>query len=103
VRGQLGREAFLALLATLGALVLVNVPELGSDAWPFAEGDVDPQGVLGPVVRAAGEHWDRGSGDRGGMACPDVADVGSRHARRRRALAPSRSGGAAPGRTAGCD
>jgi hypothetical protein len=60
VTDRLGREAFLALLATLGALVLVNVPELGSDAWPFPEGGVDPEGVLAPVVRAAGEHWDLG-------------------------------------------
>jgi hypothetical protein len=60
VTERLGREAVLALLATLGTLVLVNVPELGSDAWPFRDGDVDPRGALAPVVRAAGEHWDLG-------------------------------------------
>jgi hypothetical protein len=60
VTERLGREAVLALLATLGALVLVNVPELGSDPWPFREGGVEPRGLLEPVVRAAGERWDLG-------------------------------------------
>jgi len=42
------------------ALVAINLPELGSDPWSFRPGDVDPQGVLAPLVRAAGEEWDVG-------------------------------------------
>ncbi|MGH2997643.1 MAG: hypothetical protein ACRDM9_15100, partial [Gaiellaceae bacterium] len=49
-----------ALLGTLGALVAVLVPELGSGAWPFRPDDVEPSGVLGPLVRAADEEWDLG-------------------------------------------
>jgi hypothetical protein len=60
VTERLGRAAVLALLATLGGLVLLNVPELGSDAWPFRPRSVEPEGILGPLVRAAGEHWDHG-------------------------------------------
>jgi hypothetical protein len=48
------------LLATLGALVAVTMPELGSDAWPFAPPSVDPRGMLGPLVRAADREWDLG-------------------------------------------
>jgi hypothetical protein len=44
-------------LATLGALVLVAVPGLGSDPWPFVAA-IEPTGVLGPIVRAAGSEWD---------------------------------------------
>lgn len=46
------------LLATLGALVLVATPSLGSDPWPFVTGPVDPRGLLSPLVRAAGGEWD---------------------------------------------
>jgi hypothetical protein len=49
-----------ALLGVLLALVAVVLPELGSDPWPFRPGRVDPQGVLAPLVRAAGEEWDVG-------------------------------------------
>jgi hypothetical protein len=52
------REAW-AILATLGALVAVGVPELGSDPWPF-HAPVRPRGLFGPLVRAAGRHWDHG-------------------------------------------
>ena len=48
------------LLVVLLALVAVALPELGSDPWPFRPGSVDPQGILGPLVRAAGEEWDVG-------------------------------------------
>jgi hypothetical protein len=41
-------------------LVAINLPELGSDPWPFRPGSVDPQGLLAPLVRAAGEEWDVG-------------------------------------------
>lgn len=47
-----------ALLATLGTLVLLNVPQLGSDPWPFEPGAVEPRGVLAPLVRAADGEWD---------------------------------------------
>ena len=49
-----------ALLGTLFALVAINLPELGSDPWPFRSFEVEPQGVLAPLVRAAGEEWDVG-------------------------------------------
>src|SRR6266571_3977682 len=44
----------------LGALVALNVPELGSQAWPFHPGAVHPHGILGPLVRAAHRRWDVG-------------------------------------------
>jgi hypothetical protein len=49
-----------ALLATLGLLVGITVPDLGSSAWPFAPPSVDPRGILGPLVRAADREWDLG-------------------------------------------
>ncbi len=48
------------VLATLGLLVAVGVPELGSDPWPFRPSSVEPHGVFGPLVRGAGRHWDLG-------------------------------------------
>src|SRR5690606_34290963 len=58
--GRLSAVGFWGLLAVLLALIAINLPELGSDPWPFVPGAVDPQGVLGPLVRAAGEEWDVG-------------------------------------------
>jgi hypothetical protein len=55
----IGRPGAWAILATLGALVAIVVPELGSDPWPF-HAAVHPHGILGPVVRAAGRKWDHG-------------------------------------------
>ncbi len=52
-------EAWL-LLGTIGALVVVNVPVLGADAWPFRPGPVHASGVFAPFVRAAHEHFDLG-------------------------------------------
>ena len=49
-----------AVLAALGLLVAVVVPELGSDPWPFRPPSVRPHGLLGHVVRAADRHWDLG-------------------------------------------
>jgi Glycosyltransferase family 87 len=49
-----------AVLAVLGLLIAIVVPELGSDPWPFHPPSVDPHGVLGPLVRAADRHWDLG-------------------------------------------
>jgi hypothetical protein len=48
------------VLGVLGILVAVTVPELGSDAWPFRDMKADPEGVLGPLVRAADGEWDLG-------------------------------------------
>jgi hypothetical protein len=48
------------LVGVLFALVAITLPELGSDPWHFRPGDVDPQGPLAPLVRAAGEEWDLG-------------------------------------------
>jgi hypothetical protein len=48
------------LLATLGVLVGIAVPVLGSGAWPFDPPSVDPRGVLGPLVRVADREWDLG-------------------------------------------
>jgi hypothetical protein len=57
---RLDRAGAWALLGTLGALVAINLPVLGSDAWPFHPASVDPRGVLAPLVRAAGRKWDLG-------------------------------------------
>ena len=48
------------LIGVLFGLVAIALPELGSNPWPFRPGDVDPQGPLAPLVRAAGEEWDVG-------------------------------------------
>jgi Glycosyltransferase family 87 len=47
------------ILVGLGALVAIDVPELGSDPWPFHT-TVVPRGVLAAFVRTAGRHWDLG-------------------------------------------
>jgi len=54
-----GREAG-AVLGVLGILVAITVPELGSDAWPFAppSGTVQAQGPFELLVRAADRHFD---------------------------------------------
>jgi hypothetical protein len=49
-----------ALLGALLLLLAVNLPELGSNPWPFRPGPVEPEGPLAPLVRAAGEEWDVG-------------------------------------------
>jgi hypothetical protein len=49
-----------ALVGVLVVLVAITLPELGSDPWPFRPGEVDAQGPLAPLVRAAGEEWDLG-------------------------------------------
>jgi Glycosyltransferase family 87 len=60
VSGRLSATGAWGLIGVLLALVAVNLPELGSDPWPFRPGDVEPTGILGPLVRAAGEEWDLG-------------------------------------------
>jgi hypothetical protein len=57
---RLERREVLALLATLAVLVVVAVPELGSDPWDFRPGEVDPRGPLAWLVRVAGSEWDLG-------------------------------------------
>ncbi|MDX6514296.1 MAG: hypothetical protein QOE36_3800, partial [Gaiellaceae bacterium] len=57
---QVDRHGIWILLAVLGALVAVDVPQLGSDPWPFRPPAVHPHGLLGPIVRAAHERWDLG-------------------------------------------
>jgi hypothetical protein len=58
--GRLSETGAWGLLGVLLALTAINLPELGSDPWPFRPGAVDPTGVLAPLVRAAGEEWDVG-------------------------------------------
>ena len=55
-----GERGAWALVGVLFFLVAINLPELGSDPWPFRPGGVDPQGPLAPLVRAAGEEHDAG-------------------------------------------
>jgi hypothetical protein len=57
---RIGRPGAWVILGTLGVLVAVVVPELGSDPWPFHPPSVHPHGLLGPLVRAAGRKWDLG-------------------------------------------
>jgi Glycosyltransferase family 87 len=60
VSDSVGRWGSWALVGVLFVLVAITLPELGSDPWRFRPGDVDPQGPLAPLVRAAGEEWDLG-------------------------------------------
>jgi hypothetical protein len=48
------------LLATLGVIVAITIPELGADPWPFQPPEVSPHGILGPLVRVADREWDLG-------------------------------------------
>ncbi|HYY04232.1 MAG TPA: glycosyltransferase 87 family protein [Gaiellaceae bacterium] len=56
---HVGPRGAWAVLATLAVLIAVDVPELGSDPWPF-HGAVDPRGLFARLVRATGRHWDLG-------------------------------------------
>lgn len=58
--GRLSATGVWATLGVLTGLLAINLPELGSDPWPFRPGAVDPTGILAPLVRAAGEEWDVG-------------------------------------------
>jgi hypothetical protein len=60
MRERLSGPASWGLIGVLFALTAIALPELGSGAWPFRPGAVDPQGLLAPLVRAAGEEWDVG-------------------------------------------
>jgi hypothetical protein len=57
---RLGLVAPGAILLTLAAVVLVNVPDLGGGAWTFRPGRIEASGVLAPLVRAADSRWDPG-------------------------------------------
>lgn len=54
-----GSEAWL-LIATLGGLVILNVPVLGLDAWAFRTGPVHASGLFASLVSAAHGRWDLG-------------------------------------------
>jgi hypothetical protein len=41
-------------------LVVLTMPWLGSDAWPFVPGPINPQGLLGWLVEIADEEFDLG-------------------------------------------
>lgn len=56
----LGHGEALVLLGVLGGLVAVNLPELGSDPWPFRPPPAEPRGLLAPLVRASGGEWEPG-------------------------------------------
>jgi 4-amino-4-deoxy-L-arabinose transferase-like glycosyltransferase len=58
--GRLPAPGAWAVLGVLLALVAVNLPELGSNPWPFRPPTVHPEGPLAPLVRAAGREWDTG-------------------------------------------
>jgi hypothetical protein len=59
-REALGSGGLWALTGVLLGLVAIVLPGLGSDPWPFKPGEVDPQGLLAPLVRAADQEWDVG-------------------------------------------
>ncbi len=48
------------MLGVLGALVAVNLPELGSDPWPFRPPPPEPRGLLAPLVRVSSGEWEPG-------------------------------------------
>jgi hypothetical protein len=54
------RNGVWLLLATLGVLVAITIPELGADPWPFMPASVNPHGILGQLARAADREWDVG-------------------------------------------
>lgn len=58
--GRLSARGAWALLGVLLGLLAFNLPELGSDPWPFKPGNVDATGILGPLVRVADSEWDVG-------------------------------------------
>ncbi len=56
----ISRRGAFAVLGVLAGLVLVAVPSLGSDPWPFRAPSATAHGLLGPLVRAADGGWDLG-------------------------------------------
>jgi Glycosyltransferase family 87 len=45
------------LLATLAILIVVAIPGLGSDPWPFRPGAIEPRGLFAPLVRLTDSEW----------------------------------------------
>ena len=78
------------MLATLAALILVDVPDLGAGGWSFRPGRVVPHGVLAALVRAGHRRFDLGfvrtPGVLAGLALALVAVAGIRLLRRRAAV-----------------
>ena len=56
----LGGVSLWAVFATLAVLVILAVPELGSDPWEFRPGEVRAGGPLAWLVRIADSEWDLG-------------------------------------------
>ena len=56
----LGGVSLWAVFATLSVLVILAVPELGSDPWEFRPGEVRAGGPLAWLVRIADSEWDLG-------------------------------------------
>ena len=100
------------LLATLGVLVAITIPELGADPWPFMPAAVHPHGLLGPLVRVADREWDLGIlrstavlagllvalAAAATLAHPLLAALGRDRAPGRRLRDAARARGAPPGR-----
>jgi hypothetical protein len=59
VRARLEQSIWPVILV-LAALVIIAVPELGSDPWAFVPGAIEPTGPLGWFVRIADSEWDEG-------------------------------------------
>ena len=58
--GRLGAGGAWALVGVLFCLAAINLPELGSDPWPFRPGPIAAEGPLAALVEAAGEEYDLG-------------------------------------------
>ena len=85
LRGRMTDPEGWALLGLLLTILAVTLPELGSDPWPFRPGSVEPDGILAPLVRAAGEEWDVGIARAACfLAALGVALIGAWQLRRRR-------------------
>jgi hypothetical protein len=51
-----------AVLGVLGILVALTAPEVGANGWLFFPPSVERHGILGQLVRAAGDEWDQTPG-----------------------------------------
>ena len=57
---ELDRRSVFLVLAVLAVLVVLNVPELGTELRPFRPGAIEPTGPLAWLVRLADSEWDVG-------------------------------------------